>query len=162
LLIFCGAGTSPAMAVKNYARLDIKLPLYLPHAVVNQEFLTLSGSASEGARMPTAIFVVPDGVSATDPQKPVIDAFYRDYKAAYNEPASPFAGNSYDAVAIGVDALRRAGTTDKAKLRQAIEETRGLAGLNGVFTMSTTDHLGLPIDSLRMHVVKDGKFVPVN
>jgi hypothetical protein len=31
-----------------------------------------------------------------------------------------------------------------------------------VFTMSATDHLGLPIESLRMHVVKDGKFVPVN
>lgn len=162
LLIFCGAGTSPAMAVKNYARLDIKLPLYLPHAVVNQEFLNLTGSASEGARMPTAIFVVPDGVPATDPQKPVIDAFYKGYKETYNETASPFAGNSYDAIAIAVDALRRAGTTDKAKVRQAIEETHGLPGLNGVFTMSATDHLGLPLESLRMHVVKDGKFVPVN
>jgi branched-chain amino acid transport system substrate-binding protein len=162
LLIFCGAGTSPAMAVKNYARLDIRLPLYLPHAVVNQEFLNLTGNASDGARMPTAIFVVPDGVPASDPQKPVIDAFYRDYKEMFKENATPFAGNTYDAIAIAVDALRRAGTTDKAKVRQAIEETRKLPGLNGVFTMSETDHLGLPIESLRMHVVKGGKFTPVN
>ncbi|MBR0896706.1 ABC transporter substrate-binding protein [Bradyrhizobium tropiciagri] len=162
VLIFCGAGTSPAMAVKNYARLDVKLPLYLPHAVVSQEFLNLTGSASEGARMPTAIFVVPEGVPVEDPQKRVIDAFYRGYKEAYREVASPFAGNSYDAIAIAIDALRRAGTTDKAKVRQAIEETRGLAGLNGVFSMSATDHLGLPTESLRMHVVKDGKFLPVN
>jgi branched-chain amino acid transport system substrate-binding protein len=160
VLIFCGAGTSPAMAVKNFARLDVKLPLYLPHAVVNQEFLKLTGSASEGARMPTAVFVVPDGVPANDPQKPVVEAFYKSYKDAHNEVAPPFAGNTYDAVAIAVDALRRAGSADKAKVRQAIEETRGLAGLNGVFTMTATDHLGLPIDSLRMHMVKDGKFLP--
>lgn len=162
LLIFSGAGTSPAMAVKNYARLDIKLPLYLPHAVVNQEFLNLTGGASEGARMPTAIFVVPDAVPATDPQKHVIEAFYKDYKEMYKEAASPFAGNSYDAIMIAIDAIRRAGTTDKVKVRQAIEQTRNFPGLNGVFTMSETDHLGLAVGSLRMHVVKDGKFVPVN
>lgn len=160
-LIFCSAGTSPAMAVKNYARLDIKLPLFLPHAVVNQEFLNLTGSASEGARLPTSIFVIPDGVPANDPQKPVIDAFYKDYKEMYKETPSPFAGNSYDAIIIAVDAIRRAGSTDKAKVRQAIEQTRNLPGLNGVFTMSETDHLGLAVESLRMHVIKDGKFVPV-
>lgn len=162
LLIFSGAGTSPAMAVKNYARLDIKLPLYLPHAVVNQEFLNLTGSASEGARMPTAIFVVPDAVPASDPQKKVIDSFYKNYKEMYKETASPFAGNSYDAIMIAIDAIRRAGTTDKAKVRQAVEQTRNFPGLNGVFTISETDHLGLAVESLRMHVVKDGKFVPVN
>lgn len=162
LLIFCGAGTSPAMAVKNYARLDVKLPLYLPHAVVNQEFLNLTEGASEGARMPTSIFVVPDGVQANDPQKPAIDAFYKGYKELYKETASPFAGNTYDAIAIAIDAIRRAGSIDKAKVRQAIEETRGFASLNGVFTMSPNDHLGLAVHSLRMHVVKGGKFVPVN
>lgn len=162
VLIFSGAGTSPAMAVKNYARLDIKLPLYLPHAVVNQEFLNLTGAASEGARLPTSIFVVPDGVPVNDPQKPVIDDFYKGYKEMFKEAPSPFAGNSYDAIIIAIDAIRRAGTTDKAKVRQAIEETRNLPGLNGVFTMSQSDHLGLAVESLRMHVVKNGKFVPVN
>lgn len=159
VLIFCGAGTSPSMAVKNYARLGIKLPLYLPHAVVNQEFLKLTGSASEGARMPTAIFVVPEAVPASDPQKPVIDAFYSNYEKAFHEKPSPFAGNSYDAMLIAIDAIKRAGSTDKAKVRQAIEETKNLPGLNGVFTMSATDHHGLKVRSLRMHTVKDGKFV---
>lgn len=159
VLIFCGAGTSPSMAVKNYARLGIKLPLYLPHAVVNQEFLKLTGSASEGARMPTAIFVVPEAVPASDPQKPVIDAFYSNYEKAFHEKPSPFAGNSYDALLIAIDAIKRAGSTDKAKVRQAIEETKNLPGLNGVFTMSPTDHHGLKVESLRMHTVKDSKFV---
>jgi len=159
ILIFCGAGSSPSMAVKNYERLGIKLPLYLPHAVVNQEFLKLTGPASEGARMPTAIFVVPEAVPAGDPQKGVIDAFYSGYELVYHERPSPFSGNSYDAMLIALDAIKRAGSTDKAKVRQAIEETKDLAGLNGVFTMSPSDHHGLKIESLRMHTVKDGKFV---
>lgn len=158
VLIFCGAGSSPSMAVKNYERLGLKLPLYLPHAVVNDEFLKLTGAASEGARMPTAIFVVPDAVPSDDPQKPVIDAFYKDYEAAYHERPSPFAGNAYDAVLLAVDAIRRAGSTDKAKVRQALEDTKDLPGLNGVFTMSATDHHGLKIESLRMHTVHAGKF----
>jgi branched-chain amino acid transport system substrate-binding protein len=162
VLIFCGAGASPSMAVKNYERLGIKLPLYLPHAVVNAEFLKLTGAASEGARMPTAIFVVPEAVPATDPQKPVIEAFYGGYFELYHEVASPFAGNAYDAMLIALDAIRRAGSTDKEKVRQAIEETKNLAGLNGVFTMSPADHHGLAIESLRMHTVKDGKFVLAN
>jgi branched-chain amino acid transport system substrate-binding protein len=159
VLIFSGAGTSPSMAVKNYERLGIKLPLYLPHAVVNQEFLKLTGSASEGARMPTAIFVVPEAVPDSDPQKPVIDVFYSGYEKTFHEKPSPFAGNSYDAMLIAIDAIKRARSTDKAKVRQAIEETNNLPGLNGVFTMSPTDHHGLKVESLRMHVVKDGKFV---
>jgi branched-chain amino acid transport system substrate-binding protein len=159
VLIFSGAGTSPSMAVKNYKRLGIKLPLYLPHAVVNQEFLKLTGSASEGARMPTAIFVVPEAVPDSDPQKPVIDVFYSGYEKTFHEKPSPFAGNSYDAMLIAIDAIKRARSTDKAKVRQAIEETNNLPGLNGVFTMSPTDHHGLKVESLRMHVVKDGKFV---
>ncbi len=63
---------------------------------------------------------------------------------------------------IALDAIKRAGSTDKAKGRQAIEETKDLAGLNGVFTMSPGDHHGLKIESLRIHTVKDGKFVLAN
>src|SRR5260370_13373314 len=94
ILIFCGAGSSPSMAVKNYERLGIKLPLYLPHAVVNQEFLKLTGPASEGARMPTAIFVVPEAVPAGDPQKGVIDAFYSGYELVPPVAVCPAAAES--------------------------------------------------------------------
>lgn len=38
-LFYTGAGTGPAMAVKNFARLDIKLPPDLPYVAVNQEVL---------------------------------------------------------------------------------------------------------------------------
>lgn len=158
MLIFSGAGTSPAVAIKNYAQMGFKLPVYMPHAAVNQEFLRLGGPATEGVRMPTAGFVVPDALKDGDPQKPVSADFYRTYKDAYKADASPFGGNIADALAIAVDGIRRAGGTDKAKVRDAIESTKGLVGLNGIFTMTPTNHNGLTLDSLRVIEVRNGRF----
>jgi branched-chain amino acid transport system substrate-binding protein len=161
LLIFCGAGTSPAMTIKGYAQMGMKLPVYMPHAAVNQEFIKLGGQAAEGVRMPTTGFVVPDALPDSDPQKkPALD-YYRTYKEAYKVDASPFGGNVADALAIAVDAIKRAGTTDKAKVRDAIERTSGLVGMNGIFTMSEKDHNGLTTESLRMIEVRNGRFVLV-
>lgn len=158
MLIFCGAGTSPAVAIKNYAQIGMKLPVYMPHAAVNQEFIKLGGPATEGVRMPTTGFVVPEALPANDPQKaPSLD-YYKTYKEAYKTDASPFGGNIADALAIAVDAIKRAGSTDRAKVRDAIEATRGLVGLNGIFNMSPTDHNGLKTDSLRIIEVRNGRF----
>jgi branched-chain amino acid transport system substrate-binding protein len=158
MLIFCGAGTSPAVAIKNYAQMGMKLPVYMPHAAVNQEFIKLGGPATEGVRMPTTGFVVPDALPDSDPQKkPSLD-YYRTYKDAYKADASPFGGNIADALAIAVDAIQRAGSTDRAKVRDAIEGTKGLVGLNGIFTMSAVDHNGLKTDSLRIIEVRNGRF----
>lgn len=159
MLIFSGAGTSPAVAIKNYAQMGFKLPVYLPHAAVNQEFLKLGGPATEGVRMPTAGFVVPDALKDSDPQKPVALDFYRSYKDAYKADASPFGGNIADALAIAVDGIKRAGGTDKAKVRDAIEATKGLVALNGIFTMTPANHNGLTTDSLRIIEVRNGRFV---
>lgn len=158
VLVFCGAGPSPAMAVKNIAQLGIRLPVWLPHAAVNQEFIKLSGGAAEGVRMPTAAFVVLDALPDGDPSKNVARGYYADYREAYKVEPSPFGANAADGLAIAVDAIRRAGSTDKAKVRDAIEATARLVGLNGTFTMSATDHNGLGMDALRMIEVRGGRF----
>lgn len=158
VLVFSGAGPAPAMALRNYTQLGMKLPVWMPHAAVNQELIKLAGSAAEGARMPTAAFVVVDALPDSDSSKAVGKAFYQTYKDAYKTDASPFGANTYDALMIAVDAIKRAGSTDKAKVRDAIERTQGLIGLNGTFRMSADDHNGLKMDSLRMVEVRDGRF----
>ena len=161
MLVFCGAGSSPAVAIRNYAQMGMKLPVYMPHAAVNKEFIKLGGPVTEGVRMPTTGFVVPEALPDSDPQKkPSLD-YYRTFKEAYGVDASPFGGNVADALAIAVDGIRRAGTTDKAKVRDAIEATSGLVGMNGIFTMSAKDHNGLRTDSLRMIEVRNAHFVLV-
>lgn len=58
-----------------------------------------------------------------------------------------------------IDAIKRAGTTDKAKVRDEIEATKGYIGTGGEINMSPTDHMGLAVESLRLLQVKDGKWV---
>ena len=69
-----------------------------------------------------------------------------------------FGGMAHDNFLIAIDAIKRAGTTDKAKVRDAIESTKGFIGTGGEITMSPKDHMGLGVDSLRLLQVKDGKW----
>ena len=57
---------------------------------------------------------------------------------------------------ILVEAAKRAGSFDKAKVRDEIEKTKGFVGTGGIVNMSPTDHLGLDLSSLRMIEVKNG------
>jgi len=53
--------------------------------------------------------------------------------------------------------LREAGP-DRAKIRTAIERTRGYVGTGGVFNFSAKDHNGLTKDAFVLVVVRDGKW----
>ena len=41
-------------------------------------------------------------------------------------------------------------------MRDALEQTERLVGVDGIFTMSPEDHMGLGLDSLKMLVVENG------
>jgi len=60
-----------------------------------------------------------------------------------------------------VDAFKRAGSTDKAKVRDAIEATRGYVGTAGKVNMSATDHMGLDLSAFRMLEIKNGTWSQV-
>lgn len=94
---------------------------------------------------------------ANDPQKPVLQAFVRDYQARYNKLPATFAGNGYDATMMIAEAIRKAGT-DRGKIRDAIEGLRNHVGVTAVYSYSSVDHFGAQADSVVMLVVKDGKF----
>jgi branched-chain amino acid transport system substrate-binding protein len=59
---------------------------------------------------------------------------------------------------IVVEALKQAGTPDREKVRDAIENLKGFVGTAGVFNFSATDHTGLDLNAFEMLTVKDGKF----
>jgi branched-chain amino acid transport system substrate-binding protein len=63
---------------------------------------------------------------------------------------------------ILVAAMERAGSTDKAAVRDEIEKTSGFIGTGGVVTMSPEDHLGLDPRSFRMLEIRDGGWTLVN
>ena len=157
-----GLGQGPALVNKNYRQLGITLPLYHAHGVASEEFIKLSGPAAEGVRLPAAALLVADKLAANDPQKPVATAYRKAYNDRYKEDVSTFGGHAYDGLMMAVDAFKRAGSTDKAKVRDAIEATKGYIGTGGKVNMSATDHMGLDLSAFRMLEIKNGDWALVN
>ena len=151
-----GLGQGPAIVTKNYKQLGITLPLYQSHGVASDEFLKLAGPAAEGVRLPSPAQLIPAKLPANDPQKPVVTAYENAYKAAYKQDVSTFGGYAYDGLMLAVDAIKRANSTDKAKVRDALEATKGFVATSGTFNMSPTDHMGLDLSAFRMLEVKGG------
>lgn len=96
---------------------------------------------------------VPD----SDPDKIALNEWVTAFQAKTKGPASQMAGNGTDGVAIIANALKTAGG-DRAKLRDAIEQTSGLVGISGTYTYSATDHTGLPVGSLGIITVENVQF----
>ena len=156
-----GLGQGPAIATKNYKQLGITLPLYHAHGVASQQFITLAGPAAEGVRLPAAALLVADKLADNDPQKPVVVAYSNTYKEKTKSEVSTFGGHAYDGLMLAVDAIKRAGTTDKAKVRDALEATKGYVGTGGIVNMSATDHMGLDLTAFRMLEIKNGDWTLV-
>jgi len=151
-----GFGQGPAIVTRNFRQVGLSLPLYQSHGVASKEYIKLSGPAAEGVRLPAAALLVPDLLAAGDPQKPIVTAYKRDYEARFKSDVSTFGGHAYDGLMLVVGAMKRAGSTDKAKVRDAIEATRGYVGTGGVVNMSASNHLGLDLDAFLMLEVKNG------
>jgi len=153
-----GLGQGPAIVTKNYKQLAINLPLYQSHGVASDEFLKLTGGAAEGVRLPSPAQLIPDQLPANDPQAPIVASYEKTYKARYKEDVSTFGGYAYDALMLTVDAIKRANGTDRAKVRDALEATKGFVATSGTFNMSPTDHMGLNLSAFRMLEVKGGQW----
>ncbi|CAA7626237.1 ABC transporter substrate-binding protein [Magnetospirillum sp. SS-4] len=154
-----GFGQGPAIVTKNFKQLGIAVPLYQSHGVASKDFIKLAGPAAEGVRLPAAGLVVPGQLAATDPQKPVVTAFKKEYEEAFKSDVSTFAGHAYDGLQIALAAILRAGSTDKAKVRDEIEKTSGYVGTGGLVSMSPTDHMGLSLSAFHMVEIKNGDWM---
>ena len=156
-----GFGQGPAIVTKNFRQLGINVPLYQSHGVASKEYIKLSGGAAEGVRLPAAAMVLGDKLPVGDKQRAVAISYIKDYQARYKQDISTFGGHAWDGLMIAVDAMKRAKSTDKAKVRDAIESTKGFVGLDGVFNMSPTDHMGLDLTYFRMLEVRNGDWALV-
>lgn len=151
-----GFGQGPAIVTKNYRQLGIAAPLYQSHGVASKQYVKLAGDAAEGVRLPAAALLIADTLPASDQQKKVVTGYKREYEAKYKQEVSTFGGHAYDGLMLAVEAIKRAGSTDKAKVRDALESTRGYVGTGGVVNMSAQDHMGLDLSAFRMLEVRNG------
>ena len=156
-VVLWATGPGQSIAIKNYRQLGFDVPLYGSPGTADPNVIKLAGAAAEGVLFPASKLYVADTLADSDPQKPVVQAFARDYAAKYGRPPSPFAGYGYDAVRILHQAAMTAGE-DKAKLRDAIEALRAYPAVSGIYSYSPGDHLGLQDGSAVMVTIAGGAF----
>jgi branched-chain amino acid transport system substrate-binding protein len=153
-----GFGQGPAIVTRNHRQVGLTQPLYQSHGVASKEYVKLAGDAAEGVRLPAAALLVSDLLAANDPQKPVVTSYRAAYEGRYKSDVSTFGGHAYDGLMLALNAMKAAGSTDKAKVRDALEATRGYVGTGGVVNMSASDHMGLDLSAFRMLEVKAGNW----
>jgi branched-chain amino acid transport system substrate-binding protein len=92
-----------------------------------------------------------------DDPLPLIQKFVADYKARYGGVApDSLAALGYDAMKVLGDALKRAGSTEGAKLRDAIAQTKNFPGVTGTITMNAERNVDKPATVLEL-IAKDRK-----
>jgi branched-chain amino acid transport system substrate-binding protein len=141
----------PAMGIvaKNVKQLGIKAPLFECHGAGDPIFWKVAGDAGEGVMMPSTKIVVGDQLPDSDVQKKKIISFVKAYRKKFNHEPGTMVAYGADAAFIVVNAIKKVGP-DRAKIRDAIEHTKGYVGLSGIYNLSPKDHNGLSMKDIVM------------
>lgn len=150
----------PAQSIvpKNMKQIGLNVPLFQSHGFGNRKYVEQAGAAAEGTLFPAGRLLVVDELADSHPQKKLLATYKKDYETLYKEDVSTFGGHAYDGVLLVVEGLKKAGSTNRDKVRDAIENLKGVVGTAGIYNMSAQDHTGLELDAFEMLIVKDGKF----
>lgn len=123
-------------------QLGIKAPLLGGDGWDAPQLWELGGDALNGS-------YISNHYSVDDPS-PAIQKFVADYRARYNVVPDALAALGYDAMKVLADAIRRAGTTDRQRLRDAIAQTKDFAGVTGLITINAQRNAVKPAVVLRL------------
>lgn len=72
---------------------------------------------------------------STEDQSPIIQDFIREFKKRYNRDPDGMAALGYDAAKVLLDAMVRSGSTEPAKVRDALATTKDFQGVTGKITI---------------------------
>ncbi|HQM90089.1 MAG TPA: ABC transporter substrate-binding protein [Exilispira sp.] len=85
----------------------------------------------------------------------MVQEFVKKYQEKYNKVPDAFAALAYDSMYILLDAIKRAGSTDPEKMKQALMETN----INVVSGLITFDKNRNPVKPAVIIAVKNGQQV---
>ncbi len=81
--------------------------------------------------------------------------FVEKYRAHHGKLPSSLVAGGYDAVMLGLDAMRRAASLEPSAIRDALEATRGFDGVTGTFDIDANHNAQKPVTIMQIH---DGDF----
>ena len=142
-----GYYTEAGLIALQARELQIAAPLLGGDGWDSPSLVEVGGKAIEGS-------FFSNHFSVEDPS-PLIQEFLKKYRAKFNSEPDAMAALGYDSAMILADAIKRAGATDGAKLKEAISQTKDYAAVTGKITLNASRNAD---KSAVMLVVKDGQF----
>lgn len=143
--------TEDALMAEQAADLGIKVPILTGDGAQADQLIQIGGKAVDGMYF-TGHFH--KEAASTDRAK----EFIKRYEEKYKKDADAFSALGADAYFLLLGAIQKAGSTEGAKIRDALASTKDFKGVSGVIAMGED---GNPIKSVVINKVQDGKFVYV-
>src|SRR5262245_11876442 len=122
-----GYYTEVGLIARQVKKLGLNAPLMGGDGWDSPRLIEIGGEAMNGN-------YYSNHFSVDDPS-PKIQKFVADYKARFGGVPDNLAGLGYDSANVLFDAIRRADSTDPAKLRDALAQTKNFAGVTGTITL---------------------------
>ena len=137
-----------ALVTKQFRTLGVKVPILLADGAQTPELIQTGGEALEGVYL-TAHFS-PEAITTDLGRR-----FAANFKQEYKKNLDAFSALGADAYFILAGAVKRAKSTEGAKVRTAMTQTKDFKGVTGVIKL---DANGNATKSLVINMVKNGKF----
>ena len=150
-ILIAGSGTPAALPQKALKERGYKGKIYQTHGVANNDFLRVCGKDCEGTYLPAGPVLVAAQLPDTNPVKKTALNYIAKYEKAHGPGSvSTFGAHAWDAGLLLANAIPAALKKGKpgskgfrVGLRDALEATNNLYAAHGVYSMTTSDHLGL-------------------
>ena len=142
--------TEAPLIIRQARQLGITVPFIGGDGWDSPELVGVGGSSVEGCYFSNHF--------SDQSKDPRVVAFVDAYRKKYNGEPDAMVALGYDSVYLLADAMKRAGTTDPAKVNAAIAVTKDFPGVTGKITLDAHRN---PTKSAVMLQVKNGKFAYV-
>jgi len=122
-----GYYTEAGLIALQARQLGVTGPLLGGDGWESSTLIPVGGAALEGDSFSTHF--------SADDTSPAVQGFLQTFKQRYHETPDAMAPLGYDAMMLLADAIRRAGSTDAAKVRAALAATKDFHGVTGNITI---------------------------
>ena len=112
------------LILKAHRQAGLKFPIHSSYNLSIPQYMTVAKGLLDGITF----------VDAYDPEKPEVKQFAADYFRGTGKQPYNINGYGYDGIMLVADAIRRAGSADKEKIRAAMQTTKyaGVMGAKGM------------------------------
>jgi len=153
-ILFISAGPDDVgTIVKQFRNAGVDKPILGGDGYDTPLLVEIAGESANNTYFTTHALL--DPALGTDKVKEFIAAYQAEFEVA---PENAFAGLGYDTVKLIADAITRAGSADPEAIREALQTTKGLAGVTGVITFQPGKRI--PQKSVTIVLVENGGFIP--